>query len=99
MWPFRPKLETPRAGGPATAVAARQLPVVAPEPVAQRLTSLPPDAEPVPVAAKPARASATSRAHLEGPAQSSIEAPGDPASLPAPRLTLGQARRLGLGAP
>ena len=83
----------------ATAVAARQLPVVAPEPMAQRLTSLPPDAEPVPVAAKPTRASATSRAHLEGPAQSSIEAPGDPASSPAPRLTLGQARRLGLGAP
>jgi hypothetical protein len=83
----------------ATAVAARHLPVVAPEPVAQRLTSLPPDAEPVPAGPKSARAGATTRLHPEGPALSSIEVTSDPVSLPAPRLTLGQARRLGLGAP
>src|SRR5437016_640480 len=34
----------------ATVIAARELPVVAPEPAVQRLTSLPPQAEPAPVA-------------------------------------------------
>src|ERR1700716_1677838 len=34
----------------AHAVAARELPVVAPEPAMQRLTSLPPDAAPAPIA-------------------------------------------------
>src|SRR5713101_2255760 len=38
--------------------AARELPVVAPEPAVQRLTSLPPDAEPTPVPSVPQRSRA-----------------------------------------
>ncbi len=78
----------------APTVAARELPVVAPEPAIQRLTSLEPDAEPMPV--QPVQ---RSRAVSSSPTQSS---PTDDAfEMPAPtqRLTLGQSRRLGLGAP
>src|SRR5438067_3305921 len=72
------------------AVAAHELPVVAPEPVAQRLVSLPPDAAPIPVPPAPNRPRpiATPLATNEP-----FEQP------PAPHLTLGQSRRLGLGPP
>ena len=72
------------------AVAAHELPVVAPEPVAQRLVSLPPDAAPIPV--PPA---------LNRPRPISTPlAPNEPSEPPpAPHLTLGQSRRLGLGPP
>src|SRR2546423_415458 len=83
----------------APAIAARTLPAVAPEPAIQRLTGLPPDAEPVSVASTPQRATPTSRLNLEPLVPGSVEQSGEPASLPAARLTLGQARRLGLGAP
>jgi len=74
----------------APAVAVHELPVVTPEPVAQRLVSLSPDAAPIPVPPTPnrSRAISTPMAINESP-----EAP------PAPRLTLGQSRRLGLGPP
>ncbi len=77
-------------------VAARELPVVAPEPPIQRLTSLPPDAEPTPVAPVAQRSRAV-------PTPSTMSSPSDdPFEMPAaptPRLTLGQSRRMGLGAP
>jgi len=81
------------AGTPAAAV--RELPVVTPAPVGQPLTTLSAEVEPVPVESAPRRSrieqpldpSAASRAELS-------DAPA-----PTPRLTLGQARRLGLGAP
>lgn len=77
-------------------VAARELPVVAPEPPIQRLTSLPPDAEPTPVGPVAQRSRGV-------PTHQTISSPSDdpfdmPAA-PAPRLTLGQSRRMGLGAP
>ncbi len=77
-------------------VAARELAVVAPEPPVQRLTSLPPDAEPTPVppVAQRSRAVPTPLT-MSIPADQPSEAP--PA--PVQRLTLGQSRRLGLGAP
>src|SRR5256885_7761137 len=74
----------------AAAVAVHELRVVTPEPVAQRLVSLSPDVAPIPVPPTPnrSRAISTPMAINESP-----EAP------PAPRLTLGQSRRLGLGPP
>ncbi|HEX9094735.1 MAG TPA: hypothetical protein VF990_01390 [Candidatus Dormibacteraeota bacterium] len=85
----------PLPAGPQAATV-RELPVVTPAPVAQRLTTLSPEVEPVPVESPPRRSrieqpldlSATSRADLS---DAPVAAP--------PRLTLGQARRLGLGAP
>ena len=75
-------------------VVARELPVVAPEPVAQRLVSLPPDAAPIPVATTPMRSRPISTPLALSP---SINEPSEPP--PPPRLTLGQSRRMGLGAP
>jgi hypothetical protein len=83
---------------PASAhtIAARELPVVAPEPAVQRLVSLPPDADPTPLPPVAQRSSAV-------PSPFTMSAPGDePAETPAAplqRLTLGQSRRMGLGAP
>jgi hypothetical protein len=79
----------------ASMVAARELPAVAPEPAVQRLISLPPDAEPIPASPLPQRSRA-----LPTPlalSRSFDEAEAAPA--PTPRLTLGQSRKLGLGAP
>src|SRR2546427_916208 len=83
---------------PASAhtVAARELPVVAPEPAVRRLISLPPDAEPAPVPSSPQRSRA-----VPAPLTMSTQA-DEPSAMPpasAPRLTLGQSRRMGLGAP
>src|SRR5438067_1300682 len=80
----------------APAVVARELPVVTAEPLMQRLTSLAPGADPAPIAAlaQRSRAVPTSTA-ATAPASEVFEA----APVPAQRLTLGQARRLGLGAP
>ena len=78
----------------AHAVAARELPVVAPEPAVQRLISLPPDAAPTPVAPV-AQRSAAAPSLLTTPSQGEVEM----APVPAQRLTLGQSRRMGLGAP
>src|SRR2546422_867600 len=74
----------------APAVTAHELPVVTPEPVVQRLVSLPPDAAPVPVPPTSSRSRALST-------PMAINEPSEPR--PASRLTLGQSRRLGLGAP
>ena len=76
------------------AVAAHELPVVAPETVAQRLVSLPPDTAPIPVAPALRRSRPNSTPLTLSP---SINDPSEPP--PAQRLTLGQSRRLGLGAP
>src|SRR5438067_11822927 len=72
------------------AVAAHELPVVAPEPVAQRLVSLSPDAAPIPVPPAPNRPRPISTPLTTN---EPFETP------PAPHLTLGQSRRLGLGPP
>src|SRR5256714_3680100 len=80
----------------AHAVAARELPVVAPEPAVQRLISLPPDAQPAPVPSSPQRSRP-----VPAPLTMSTQA-DEPSAMPpasAPRLTLGQSRRMGLGAP
>ena len=69
---------------------AHQLPVVAPEPVAQRLVSLPPDAAPIPVPPAPNRPRPIAT-------PLTLNEPFEPP--PAPHLTLGQSRRLGLGPP
>src|SRR6184192_3467310 len=82
----------------APAVVARELPVVAAEPSMQRLTSLAPGADPAPIAAVAQRSRAVptpTAATAPAPANEPFEA----APVPAQRLTLGQARRLGLGAP
>src|SRR5437879_66256 len=82
----------------APAVVARELPVVAAEPSMQRLTSLAPGVDPAPIAAVAQRSRALptpTAATTPAPANEPIEAP----PVPAQRLTLGQARRLGLGAP
>jgi len=81
------------AAAPPSAV--RELPVVAAAPVAQRLTTLSADFEPMPVETGPRR----SRIEPvpDWPAASRPDAPDGP--VPPPRLTLGQARRLGLGSP
>src|SRR6184192_2318524 len=70
------------------AVAAHELPVVAPEPVAQRLVSLSPDAAPIPLPPAPNRPRPIST-------PLTLNEPFEPP--PAPHLTLGQSRRLGLG--
>jgi hypothetical protein len=82
----------PTSGPPS---AVRELPVVAAAPVAQRLTTLSADMEPMPIEAAPRR----SRIEPipDWPAASRADTPDGP--MPPPRLTLGQARRLGLGAP
>jgi len=80
------------ANGPA--VAPRELPVVAPEPVAQRLVSLPADGAPIPVAPELRRSRPNSTPLTLSP---SVNEPSEPPT--AQRLTLGQSRRLGLGAP
>src|SRR5207248_1242121 len=72
------------------AVAAHELPVVAPEPVAQRLVSLAPDAAPIPLPPAPNRPRPISTPLTTN---EPFETP------PAPHLTLGQSRRLGLGPP
>src|SRR5256714_558198 len=82
----------------APAVVARELPVVATEPSMQRLTSLAPGTDPAPIAALAQRSRAVptpTAATSPAPANEPFEAP----PVPAQRLTLGQARRLGLGAP
>src|SRR5438445_4540203 len=91
MWPFRRKGEAPAA-------APVELPVVAPEPVTQRLSSLPPGADPAPIAPVAQRSKAVSAALATS---TPTDEPSDaaPALVPAQRLTLGQARRMGLGAP
>jgi hypothetical protein len=83
---------------PASAhtVAARELPVVAPEPAVQRLVSLSPDEDPTPLPPVAQRSRAV-------PTPLTIPSSGDEASeapsAPLQRLTLGQSRRMGLGAP
>ena len=88
----------------------RELPVVAFEPPIQRLTVLAPDVEPTPVGAPlPVSRLAPSggpheaaRPEVNQADQAGSEAtdPAAPAyEAPSPRLTLGQSRRLGLGAP
>ena len=80
----------------AHAVAARELPVVAPEAAVQRLVSLPPDAAPTPVAPIAQRSTA---GPIPWTTPSQSDAPVEMAPVPAQRLTLGQSRRMGLGAP
>ena len=77
----------------APAVAARELPVVTQEAPLQRLTALPADAEPMPAPPR-ARAITTPFAISR-----QSDDPADLSGSPAPRLSLGQSRRLGLGAP
>ena len=80
----------------AHTVAARELPVVAPEPTVQRLVSLPPDAAPTPLPTVAQRSGAVSTPFtMSAPGDEPAETP----SAPLQRLTLGQSRRLGLGAP
>jgi len=82
----------PTSGPPS---AVRELPVVAAAPVAQRLATLSADIEPMPVEVAPRRSRIEPLP--DWPAASRADAPDGP--MPPPRLTLGQARRLGLGAP
>jgi hypothetical protein len=77
----------------APAVAARELPVVEQEAPLQRLTALPADAEPIPA---PPRARATTTPFT---ISRQSDDPAELSGLPTPRLSLGQSRRLGLGAP
>jgi hypothetical protein len=80
----------------AHTVAARELPVVAPEPAVQRLVSLPPDAAPTPLPTVAQRSGAVSTPFtMSAPGDEPAETP----SAPLQRLTLGQSRRMGLGAP
>jgi hypothetical protein len=85
---------SPLPAGTAPA-AARELPVVTPAPVGQRLTTLSPEVEPVPVESAPRRS------RIEQPLDPSAASRAELSDAPvaAPRLTLGQARRLGLGPP
>ena len=85
---------TPLPTGSASTVGARELPVVAPEPAIQRLTRLPPDAEPTPVPPVQRSRVAPTSPTLSSPSDEPFEMPASPH-----RLTLGQSRRLGLGAP
>src|SRR6202521_77135 len=80
----------------AHTVAARELPVVAPEPAVQRLASLPPDAAPTPLPTVAQRSGA-----LSTPFTMSVpgDEPAETPTAPLQRLTLGQSRRMGLGAP
>jgi hypothetical protein len=80
----------------AHTVAARELPVVLPEPAVQRLVSLPPDAAPTPLPTVAQRSGAVSTPFtMSAPGDEPAETP----SAPLQRLTLGQSRRMGLGAP
>ena len=76
--------------------AVRELPVVAPAPAGQPLTALSPEIAPIPVDSRPH--SSQSEHSPDLPAASRTEPTDGPAAA-APRLTLGQARKLGLGAP
>jgi hypothetical protein len=76
--------------------AVVERPVVTPVVDQPLLTALAPDADPVPVVSQPRRAAAPLT--FEAPASRS-DASDLGVNQPAPRLTLGQARRLGLGAP
>ena len=82
----------------APAVVARELPAVAAEPSMQRLTSLAPGADPAPIGAVAQRSRAVPTARA-ATAPAPANEPFEAAPVPAQRLTLGQARRLGLGAP
>ena len=82
----------------APAAIARELPVVATEPPIQRLTSLAPGADPAPIAAVAQRSRAMPTP-TAATAPAATNEPFEAAPIPAQRLTLGQARRLGLGAP
>src|ERR1700686_425716 len=77
-------------------VAPREPPVVAPEPAVQRLASLPPDAAPTPLPTVAQRSGA-----LSTPFTMSVpgDEPAETPTAPLQRLTLGQSRRMGLGAP
>ena len=72
-------------------------PVVTPVVDQPLLTALAPDIDPVPVVSQPRRAAAPLT--FEAPAASRSDTSDLGVNQPAPRLTLGQARRLGLGAP
>jgi hypothetical protein len=82
---------------PASGPAVIERPVVTPIADQPLLTALAPDVDPVPVMSKPRHAAAPMSFDL--PADRASDASDLPGSQPAPRLTLGQARRLGLGAP
>ena len=82
----------------APAILARELPVVAAETSTQRLTSLAPGADPAPIAITAQRSRAVSTPTATT-APATANEPFEAAPIPAQRLTLGQARRLGLGAP
>lgn len=78
-------------------VAAVERPVVAPIAELPPLTALAADPQPVPVVSRIARPAPSS--FIETAVSGKDPMPSPAASQPAPRLTLGQARRLGLGAP
>jgi hypothetical protein len=80
------------AGVQRTAIVER--PVVTPVADQPLLTALAPDVDPLPLTSKPQRAAAPMS--FDMPLESTS---GGRDHQPAPRLTLGQARRLGLGAP
>src|SRR4029077_20600661 len=80
----------------AHTVATRELSVVAAEPAVQRLVSLPPDADPTPLPPVAQRSSAVPTPFTMS---ASGDEPAEMASAPLQRLTLGQSRRMGLGAP
>ena len=84
---------------PASAytVGARELTVVAPEAAVQRLVSLPPDADPTPLPPVAQRSSAGPPPFMMAAAPG--DEPAETLSAPLQRLTLGQSRRMGLGAP
>lgn len=85
--------ETPAQAAP------RELPVVAAEPAVQRLTTVAPDIAPVPVGAGRQVAMQSSTSSDSDAQGESMGLTGiSMANVPA-RLTLGQSRRLGLGAP
>src|SRR2546425_6208488 len=94
----RDRVRPPLSPGRAPAAAARELPVVAAEPAMQRLTSLARGADPAPIApvAHRSRAVPTPTAAT---APALANEPFEVAPVPAQRLTLGQSRRMGLGAP
>src|SRR2546425_5351389 len=77
-------------------VAIIERPVVTPVADQPLLTALAPDAHPVPVMSKPRRTAAPMS--FDMPPNGANDSADPPVGQPAPRLTLGQARRLGLGA-
>ena len=77
-------------------IAVVERPAVSPIAELPPLTSLPPDVEPVAVSAPGRRSDPVAyQAHQQGPVQRQVQF--EESVAPAPRLTLGQARRLGLG--